>query len=156
MNFWTAIVASLRPPRVLAAAIFCSTLSAGAGIGDVLGEGPVRLRMRIPERLLQDVRPGLPARLKTPGHPGTVFEGWVSRLPPERAPDDEAEARAAKKDPAIRPRAFYWLVAEFDDDAGRLRPGLSARVKVDCGRRSLAARMLRTGNRLLGGKLWLW
>jgi len=85
-----------------------------------------------------------------------VFSGRVVAVPPDRAPDEETDVLAEARNPSVRPRAYYWIVTQFDDDQGRLRPGLSARVRVDCGRVSVARRLLRTAHRLLGGKLWLW
>ncbi len=128
----------------------------GQLLGTVFRSGDPLVRIRIPERLVADVHPGLPARLKTPGYSGTLFRGRVVAVPPNRAPDDEADVLAAERDSSVRPKAYFWVLTQFDDDEGRLRPGLSAQVRVDCGRSSIARRLLRTAHRLMGGKLWLW
>lgn len=128
----------------------------GESLGTVLLDGDPLVRIRVPERLVAEIHPGLPARLKTPGHADVVFSGRVVAVPPDRAPDEETDVLAEARDPSVRPRAYYWIVTQFDDDQGRLRPGLSAQVRVDCGRVSVARRLLRTAHRLLGGKLWLW
>ncbi len=131
-------------------------LAEGELLGRILGEGAPRVRIRVPERLLKRIRTGLPARLKTPAHPARQFHGRVVMVAPERAPNDAGEMRAAAKDPSVRPRAYYLVVLEFEDEGGLLRPGSSAKVRIDCGVRSVAGSLLQGARRLLAEKLWLW
>jgi putative peptide zinc metalloprotease protein len=128
----------------------------GEILGRVFLDGPLQVRVRIPERLLAGARVDMAARLKTPSLPGRVFSGRVVSILPERAPDDAAEQRAVQQDPTVQPQAFYWVLTEFEDPRGLMRPGTTARVRLERGRRSFAEGLLRMARRLLGGKLWLW
>lgn len=79
---------------------------------------PLRLRFRVPEKYLAQVRRGQVVKAATDPYPGQVFEGRVTAV-------------AGVIDPA--PRSFF-VETEFPNRDGRLKPGLFARVEMEPGR----------------------
>jgi len=76
---------------------------------------PLKLRFRLPERYLAQVKPGLPVHAKVDPYPGDIFEGHVAIV-------------GQAVDPATR---SILVEAEFPNRDGRLRSGLFARVVLN-------------------------
>ena len=134
---------------------FGKRVPAGEVLGEILRPGLRRVHLRVPERLVDDVRPGAFAEMKTVAYPSRVFRGEVAEILPERAPDSAWDVRTAEADPTLVPRAFYIVVTEFEDAAGLLRTGMTGRVRVHCRRLSPAEYATRWLKRFYGGKVWL-
>lgn len=98
-------------------------VAAGAKLGDnsvafvVIQTAPLKLRFRVPERHLSQVRRGQPVKASVDPYPGEAFEGRVSVV-------------VQSVDPASR---TFGVEAEFGNRDGRLTPGLFARVELDLG-----------------------
>ncbi len=93
-------------------------------VGDYVQEGeelvrleqihPMKVDFRVPELFLAELVPGQPLRVTIDALPGQVFEGKVIALDPQVD---------------INGRALV-LRALIDNQSGRLRPGLFARVEI--------------------------
>jgi RND family efflux transporter MFP subunit len=94
-------------------------------VGERLGEAtvafvvvqtsPIKLRFRLPERYLANLRNGQPVRATFDPYPGEVFAGKVSQI-------------GGVIDPSTRTVAVDTELPNLD---GRLSPGLFARVEID-------------------------
>lgn len=83
----------------------------------VVQTAPLKLRFRVPERYLSQVKRGQPVKALVDPYPGEAFEGRVSVV-------------VQAMDPASR---TFGVEAEFGNRDGRLTPGLFARVELDLG-----------------------
>jgi RND family efflux transporter MFP subunit len=102
-------------------------------VGERLGEStvafvlvqisPLKIRFRLPERYLAQVRLGQIVRARVEPYPDEVFEGKVTVV--VRAVDRETRTFAVE--------------AEIDNRDERLKPGLFARVELDIGEPSAGA-----------------
>jgi putative peptide zinc metalloprotease protein len=115
----------------------------GAEICRVADTRQLLLRIQVPEREIADVRVGLPVRLKVRALPDQTFLGTVSKLGSE-----------SERDELQQP---VWRVElTIENQAGLLRPGMTAFARVDYGRQPLGqvlAHKLRQG---LRPELWLF
>ncbi len=91
---------------------------------------PLKLRFRVPERYLGQVRPGQPVRAAVDPYPGRTFEGRVAVV--VRAVDTASRT--------------FGVEAEFGNRDGRLAPGLFARVELDMAPPPAAAPTTTAGN----------
>ncbi|HEY0592356.1 MAG TPA: efflux RND transporter periplasmic adaptor subunit [Thermoanaerobaculia bacterium] len=92
--------------------------------GEFLGEGgvafvviqtaPLKLRFRVPEKYLGQMRPGLPVVATVDPYPGETFAGTIKTV-------------GGVIDPETR---TLFAEAEFPNRDGRLQPGLFARVEA--------------------------
>ncbi len=89
----------------------------------VVQTAPLKLRFRVPERYLAQVRRGQPVRASVDPYPGRTFEGRVAVV-------------VQAVDPASR---TFGVEAEFENRDGRLAPGLFARVELDLASPAVAA-----------------
>jgi membrane fusion protein (multidrug efflux system) len=76
---------------------------------------PLKLRFRVPEKYLAQVRRGQTVKATTDPYPGQVFTGRVTTL-------------GGVIDPATR---SFFVETEFPNNDGRLKPGLFARVEME-------------------------
>jgi len=81
----------------------------------VVQTAPLKLRFRVPERYLSQVKPGQPVKAAVDPYPGEAFEGRVAVV-------------VQAVDPASR---TFGVEAEFGNRDERLAPGLFARVELD-------------------------
>lgn len=94
-------------------------------VGERLGESsvafvvaqtsPIKLRFRLPERYLANLREGQPVRATVDPYPGEVFSGKVTQI-------------GGVVDPATR---TVLVETDLPNSDGRLSPGLFARVEID-------------------------
>jgi RND family efflux transporter MFP subunit len=94
-------------------------------VGERLGESsvafvvaqtsPIKLRFRLPERYLANLRAGQPVRATVDPYPGEVFSGKVTQI-------------GGVVDPATR---TVLVETDLPNADGRLSPGLFARVEID-------------------------
>ncbi len=75
---------------------------------------PLRLRFRVPEKYLAQVRPGQSVRATVDPYPNQTFDGRVATV-------------GGVIDPATR---SFFVETEFANRDGRLKPGLFARVEM--------------------------
>ncbi|HEV8581562.1 MAG TPA: efflux RND transporter periplasmic adaptor subunit [Thermoanaerobaculia bacterium] len=83
----------------------------------VVQTSPLKLRFRLPERYLSQVKPGQEVRAQVDPYPGETFTGRVSLI-------------NGVVDTATR---TVGVETEFPNRDGRLKPGLFARVELDLG-----------------------
>ena len=76
---------------------------------------PIKLRFRLPERYLANLREGQPVRATVDPYPGEVFSGKVTQI-------------GGVVDPATR---TVLVETDLPNADGRLSPGLFARVEID-------------------------
>lgn len=76
---------------------------------------PIKLRFRLPERYLANLREGQPVRATVDPYPGEVFSGKVTQV-------------GGVVDPATR---TVLVETDLPNSDGRLSPGLFARVEID-------------------------
>lgn len=76
---------------------------------------PLKVRFRLPERYLANLREGQPVRATVDPYPGEVFSGKVTQI-------------GGVVDPATR---TILVETELSNSDGRLSPGLFARVEID-------------------------
>ncbi len=76
---------------------------------------PLKLRFRVPEKYLAQVRAGQKVKATVDPYPNQVFEGRVTTV-------------GGVIDPATR---SFFVETEFANRDGRLRPGLFARVEME-------------------------
>jgi len=81
----------------------------------VVQTAPIKLRFRLPERYLANLRDGQTVRATVDPYPGEVFAGKVTRI-------------GGVVDPSTRTVSVETELANRD---GRLSPGLFARVEID-------------------------
>ncbi len=81
----------------------------------VVQTSPLKLRFRVPEKYLAQVRRGRVVKASVDPYPGQVFEGNVTTV-------------GGVIDPATR---SFFVETEFANRDGRLRPGLFARVEME-------------------------
>jgi RND family efflux transporter MFP subunit len=94
-------------------------------VGERLGESsvafviaqtsPIKLRFRLPERYLANLRQGQPVRATVDPYPGEVFSGRVTQI-------------GGVVDPSTR---TVLVETELPNSDGRLSPGLFARVEIE-------------------------
>jgi membrane fusion protein (multidrug efflux system) len=75
---------------------------------------PLKLRFRVPEKYLAQVRAGQPVKATVDPYPGETFHGRVTTV-------------GGVVDPATR---SFFVETEFANRDGRLKPGLFARVEM--------------------------
>lgn len=80
----------------------------------VVQTSPLKLRFRVPEKYLAQVRAGQTVKATVDPYPGQLFQGRVSQV-------------AGVIDPATR---SFFVETEFPNRDGRLKPGLFARVEL--------------------------
>jgi membrane fusion protein (multidrug efflux system) len=79
---------------------------------------PIKLRFRLPERYLANLREGQPVRATVDPYPGEVFSGRVTQI-------------GGVVDPATR---TVLVETDLPNTDGRLSPGLFARVEIEVNR----------------------
>lgn len=89
----------------------------------IVQTAPIRLRFRLPERYLSQVREGQKVTATVDPYPGETFAGRVTLV-------------GGVVDPSTRTVA---IETEFPNRDGRLSPGLFARVEIDLGPERTAA-----------------
>jgi RND family efflux transporter MFP subunit len=86
--------------------------------------GKMRVVLRVPEALVTQVRPGLPATVRVDAFPGRALGGRV----------EQVAATPVTRDWLTPDEKAYPTVIALDGDATGLRPGMSATVLVPLGR----------------------
>ena len=114
------------------------TLAAGQTLARINGLGTVWLDVAVPEAQAGSVRVGQSVAAELPAYPGVTFSGKVSAILPEASLDTRS----------LRVRV------ELPNRDGRLKPGLSAQVRIAGAAQQDALRIpseavIRTGKRTL-------
>jgi len=97
-------------------------VSVGRQITELARVDQMRVTFAAPERFMGDLKVGVPVTIQTPAYPGETFRGRLSVV-----------------DPIIDPQTrTVQLVASVPNRDRRLRPGMSADVRVTLAQRSSA------------------
>jgi HlyD family secretion protein len=89
-------------------------LAAGTPVVTIVRLHPLRLRVEVPEREAQGIRPGQPVAVVVDGEEGQNYTGRVARL-----------------SPAFQEQSRTLIIeAEVDNQQGRLRPGSFAKAEI--------------------------
>ena len=115
----------------------------GAEICRVADTRQLLLRIQVPEREIGDVRVGAPVRLKVRALPDQTFFGTVSKLGSESERDEQGQ-------PAWR------VELTIENQAGLLRPGMTAFARVDYGRQAVGQMLAHKIRQGLRPELWLF
>lgn len=97
-------------------------LSVGERITELARVDRMRVTFAAPERFMGDLKVGVPVAIQTPAYPGETFRGRLSVV-----------------DPIVDPQSrTVQLVASVPNPGRRLRPGMSADVRVTIAQRGSA------------------
>ena len=90
------------------------TVPSGAAVVRVVGSGPLRARIQVPDYAAVQLTVGSPVSLAVDAFPGARFEGYIAGVAP-----------------AVDPESGTVVVeAAVDDESGRLLPGMFARISM--------------------------
>jgi len=91
------------------------TVPAGAAVIRLVGRGPLRARIQVPDYAAVQLEPGAPVAIAVDAYPAERFTGTIAGV-----------------SPAVDPESGTVVVeATVADDSGRLMPGMFARLTVD-------------------------
>ncbi len=90
------------------------TVAAGATVVRLVGDGPLRARVQVPDRDAVLLAVGNPVDLRVDAFPGEVFTGEITGIAPAVDPDSGTVA----------------VEAGVEDPSERLLPGMFARIRV--------------------------
>lgn len=90
------------------------TVAAGATVLRLVGDGPLRARVQVPDRDAVLLAAGAPVEIRVDAFPGEVFPGSITGIAPAVDPDTGTVA----------------VEAGVDEDHDRLLPGMFARIRV--------------------------
>jgi putative peptide zinc metalloprotease protein len=113
-------------------------VEAGDSLVQLWTGGTLHARVRVEQRLTAGMRVGSALRIRFPGDPSRTWRVQVERIEP-----------AATDEGVI---AFAALPA---DAAGRLRPGMQGRARIDAARTTIAGAIAHTWRRTIRGDLFL-
>ncbi len=94
----------------------------------------------IPESEIGDVHPGLPVEVRLSAWPTRTFSGKVLEIAPRAETDSLG-------------RAVFRVRCSVENPDGKLRPGMTGAIKIECGRRPLGALAWRRVLRLVDPSL---
>jgi multidrug efflux pump subunit AcrA (membrane-fusion protein) len=141
-------LADIRAPSdgVIIAGDLRRSLGQPVSRGQVLFEialpGPLRAEVLVLDEDSAALAPGQPVRFSTAAEPGRVREAVVDRIRPM------AEV--------VDGRNVFRVVATLrDEDAGDLRPGMEGWARVETGRTTWLAALLRDPVRWVRRRLWI-
>lgn len=114
----------------------------GAEICRVADTRQLLVRIQVPEREIGDVRVGHPVRLKARAFPDQTFHGTVTKIGGESEADQAGQT-------------IYRVELTIENEAGALRPGMTAFARIDFDRQMLARIILHKVKQALRPELWL-
>ena len=117
-------------------------LTRGQVLFEIALPGPLRAEVLVLDEDVVAIAPGQPVRFSTAAEPGRVREAVVERIRPM------AEV--------VEGRNVFRVVATLsDEDAGDLRPGMEGWARVETGRTTWLAALLRDPVRWLRRRFWI-
>jgi multidrug efflux pump subunit AcrA (membrane-fusion protein) len=126
--------------------------------GDLWGtiaEGDrLRAIVEVGEPWLGDVRRGARVVVLQGGFPEERFDGHVVRMPGQSVPQPGVTVAGIASPPGGAGASIYGVEIEIENRRGELRPGMTAKIRIEGSRMSLAGRSGRAIMRLLKGKAW--
>jgi len=131
-------------------------IGSGGLIAKVYDFETVAAQIRVPEKEIGEVRPGLPVELRTRANPDVTFQGRVTSI--AVAADATPVTEAASPLPVTHSGGdrVFVVTSLIDNRSHFLRPGMTGQAKVLCGRRSVMNIMTRQLVRTLNVEVWSW
>jgi putative peptide zinc metalloprotease protein len=118
-------------------------LAQGAEVCRIADTSQMRVRIRVPEREIGDVKEGAAVRLKTRAWPDRTFEGRVEKIGGEAEPDENKQMT-------------YRVELIVDNNDGALKPGMTAFARISFGRRAIGWILWHKTKQVLRPELWLF
>ncbi len=118
-------------------------LEKGAEVCRVANISEMRVRIRVPEREIGDVKAGAEVRLKTRALPDRIFAGRVDKIGGEAEPDENKQMT-------------YRVELIVNNKDGALKPGMTAFARISFGRQSVGWILWHKIKQALRPELWLF
>jgi multidrug efflux pump subunit AcrA (membrane-fusion protein) len=118
-------------------------LEKGAEVCRIADTSQMRVRIRVPEREIGDIKEGASVRLKTRAWPDRIFEGRVEKIGGEAEPDENKQMT-------------YRVELIVDNKDGALKPGMTAFARISFGRRAIGWILWHKTKQALRPELWLF
>jgi len=93
----------------------------GSTIIDIARLDTVKVKIRVPEKEISAIALNNPVRLKVRSYPGLTYSGIVVKIDPLALVDD-------------RGRSIIEVTAWIGNDEGLLKPGMTGKAKINCGK----------------------
>jgi multidrug resistance efflux pump len=132
-------------------------VSRGELLADVHDVRKVTAEIPISEKEIAEVRVGQPVVLRTRAYPNRVFEGRVTSIAAAvRGPETEATTGAAIAPLAPGQSRTIRVTTELDNASLLLKPEMTGKAKILCGKRSMLDLATRRIARTLKVEVWSW
>lgn len=118
-------------------------LEKGAEVCRVANISQMRVRIRVPEREIGDVKEGAEVRLKTRALSDRIFAGRVDKIGGEAEPDENKQMT-------------YRVELIVDNKDGALKPGMTAFARISFGQRAIGWILWHKIKQALRPELWLF
>ena len=118
-------------------------LEKGAEVCRVANTSQMRVRIRVPEREIGDVKEGAEVRLKTRALPDRIFAGRVDKIGGEAEPDENKQMT-------------YRVELIVDNKDGALKPGMTAFARISFGQKSVGWILWHKIKQALRPEMWLF
>ena len=116
----------------------------GNTIIDIARTDTVKVKIRVPEKEISAIAMNNPVRLKVRSYPGLTYSGIVVKIDPLTLVDD-------------RGRSIIEVTAWIDNHEGLLKPGMTGKAKINCGKKPIYKLVLWRVIRYLRIEFWsLW
>jgi len=96
-------------------------VNTGNMVIDIARMDTVKVKIRVPEKEISAIALNYPVRLKVRSYPGLTYSGIVVKIDPLAMVDD-------------RGRSIIEVTAWIDNHEGLLKPGMTGKAKVNCGK----------------------
>lgn len=118
-------------------------LEKGAEVCRVANTSEMRVRIRVPEREIGDVKQGAEVRLKTRALPERIFAGRVDNIGGEAEPDENKQMT-------------YRVELIVENKDGALKPGMTAFARISFGQKSVGWILWHKIKQALRPEMWLF
>jgi putative peptide zinc metalloprotease protein len=105
----------------------------------------VRVEVAVPENEVGDAATGMPLALKARAYPERTFHANVCSV-----------SATAQRNESEQQSPFVCIAAELENDALLLKPGMTGKAKVRCGKHRLIDLATRRLARLIRVEFWSW
>jgi len=122
--------------------------------GEIAGGDRLRSIVEVEEPWLGDVSRGAHVVVMQRGFPGERFEGRVIRMPGQSSPRPAVAVAGMADAAALGSRPSYGVEVEIDNRDRKLRPGMTAEIRIEGPRMSVVGRATRAARKLLKGRVW--
>ena len=130
----------------------------GALIAKVYDFRTVTAQIVVSEKEIADIRVGQPVALKARAYPDQVFRGTVTAIATsaEGTASGSAPAPAAAAGSGPLANRTFIVTTRIDNGSLLLRPGMTGRAKISCGKRPVIELISRRVARTVKVEFWSW